>query len=61
MPAYHSTELTKFASFSSLLEFIDKRREEPGSARRQLHLPISDNYISPILQGGLGGCSPPCS
>ena len=31
MPAYHSTELTKFASFSSLLEFIDKRREEPGS------------------------------
>jgi len=30
------------------------------TAQRQVHLSSGDNYISPILQGGLGGCSPPC-
>jgi len=39
---------------------ISRDDDDVDDAQRQVHLSSGDNYISPILQGGLGGCSPPC-
>jgi len=59
MTAIDQTEV-RSATIQATLPTVVAKVSESTIAQRQVHLSSGDNYISPILQGGLGGCSPPC-